>query len=103
MGRPRSQHPGVTTSEQNGPRQRIILVVGILLGIALIAVGTIFIVSREQMKRGLQNPAAEVTESAADRAFTAPGRWMVASRLRTGIVSGLFIAFGFFIIVVVPT
>jgi hypothetical protein len=73
------------------------------LGIALMVVGGIFIVSREQMKRGLQDQASDDRESAADRAFTAPGRWMVASRLRTGVVSGLFIGFGLLLIVVVPT
>jgi hypothetical protein len=76
---------------------------GIFLGIALIVVGGIFIVSREQMKRGLQKPPPELPEAAADRALTAPGRWMVASRLRTRLVGGLFIVFGLFMIVVVPT
>ena len=76
---------------------------GIFLGIALIVVGAIFIVSREQMKRGLQKPSPDVAEPAADRAMAAPGRWMVASRLRTGLVGGLFIAFGLFMIVAIPT
>jgi len=76
---------------------------GIFLGIALIIVGAIFIVSREQMKRGLQKPSPDAAEPAADRAMAAPGRWMVASRLRTGLVGGLFIAFGLFMIVAIPT
>jgi uncharacterized membrane protein YfcA len=76
--------------------------VGIFLGIALIVLGAIFIVSRKQMKRGLQLPS-DAVEPAADRALAAPGRWMVASRLRTGLVGGLFIAFGLFLIVVIPT
>jgi uncharacterized membrane protein YfcA len=76
--------------------------VGIFLGIALIVVGAVFIVSRKQMKRGLQLPP-DAVEPAADRALAAPGRWMVASRLRTGLVGGLFIAFGLFLIVVIPT
>jgi hypothetical protein len=54
------------------------------------------------MKRGLQLPP-DAVEPAADRALAAPGRWMVASRLRTGLVGGLFIAFGLFLIVVIPT
>jgi predicted lipid-binding transport protein (Tim44 family) len=77
--------------------------VGIFLGIALIVVGATFIVSREQMKRGLQKQPSDAPEPAADRALAAPGRWMVASRLRTGLVGGLFMAFGLFLIVVIPT
>jgi hypothetical protein len=77
--------------------------VGIFLGIALIVLGAIFIVTREQMKRGLHELPSDAVEPAADRAFAAPGRWMVASRLRTGLVGGLFIVFGLFLIVVVPT
>jgi hypothetical protein len=73
------------------------------LGIALIVVGAIFIVTREQMKRGLDELPSDAAEPAADRVFAAPGRWMVASPFRTGLVGGLFMAFGLFLIVVVPT
>jgi predicted lipid-binding transport protein (Tim44 family) len=55
------------------------------------------------MKRGLQKQPSDAPEPAADRALAAPGRWMVASRLRTGLVGGLFMAFGLFLIVVIPT
>jgi hypothetical protein len=86
-----------------GPAEGHNLAMGIFLGIALIVLGAIFIVSREQMKRGLQKPPSDAPEAAADRALAAPGRWMVASRLRTGLVGGLFMAFGLFLIVVIPT
>jgi hypothetical protein len=36
-------------------------------------------------------------------AAAAPEGWMVASRLRTGLVGGLFIAFGLFLIILIPT
>ncbi len=55
------------------------------------------------MKRGLRELPSNAAEPAADRALAAPGRWMVASRLRTGLVGGLFIVFGLFLIVVIPT
>jgi hypothetical protein len=55
------------------------------------------------MKRGLHELPSDAAEAAADRASAASGRWMVASRLRTGLVGGHLIVFGLFLIVVIPT